>query len=74
MSDDYVIVWTDGACSNNQERKLASAGVGVYFGPNSPFNISEHLRGNIQTNQRAELTAVIRALGKNFNFDRWRLN
>ena len=58
----FVSVWTDGACSNNQNRNAASAGIGVYFGPNSPLNISEHLPGIAQTNQRAELCAVIRAL------------
>ena len=62
MDNEYVIVWTDGACSNNQDRNSASAGVGVYFGPGSRLNISEHLPGKLQTNQRAELTAVIRAM------------
>lgn len=61
-SPGHIPVWTDGACSNNQDRKRASAGVGVYFGSNSILNISERLDGNIQTNQRAELTAIIRAL------------
>jgi ribonuclease HI len=37
--------------------------VGVYFGPDSPLNISEPLRG-AQTNQRAEICAAIRAIKK----------
>jgi ribonuclease HI len=62
MTEELLKVWTDGACSNNQNPKLASAGVGVFFDFGSPLNISEPLQGPIQTNQRAELTAVIRAL------------
>ena len=55
-------VWTDGACSDNQSGEKAKAGVGVYFGPNDPKNLSEPLPGPKQTNQRAELWATIRAL------------
>ena len=36
--------------------------VGAYWGHDHPFNISEALQGNEQTNNRAELTAVIRVL------------
>ncbi len=39
----------------------ATAGIGVYFGPSDPRNLSEKLIGK-QTNNRAELTAAIRAL------------
>ncbi|KAF3766036.1 hypothetical protein M406DRAFT_221619, partial [Cryphonectria parasitica EP155] len=54
-------VYTDGsALSNGQEG--AVAGVGVFFGDRDPRNISERLPGDVQTNQRAELTAIIRAL------------
>lgn len=60
----YECVWTDGACSDNQSRGKAVAGVGVYFGDNDPRNVSEPLEGEKQTNQRAELTAIIRALEK----------
>lgn len=62
IDNNYVTVWTDGACSNNQNGAFASAGVGVYFGVDSPLNISEALPGTLQTNQRAELSAIIRAL------------
>lgn len=54
-------VFTDGCCHSNGQYG-ARAGVGVYFGPNDPRNISARLTGEIQTNQRAELTAAIRAL------------
>ncbi|KAJ1956084.1 hypothetical protein GGI12_005401 [Dipsacomyces acuminosporus] len=42
----------------------AKAGVGVYFGKLDPRNIAEPLKGERQTNQRAELTAILRAMEK----------
>jgi ribonuclease HI len=71
-----IHVYTDGSSLGNG-RVGAVGGVGVYFGPNDARlvhshmstiqaddvrNISEALRGKRQTNQRAELTAVARAL------------
>ncbi|XP_022088475.1 ribonuclease H1-like isoform X2 [Acanthaster planci] len=55
-----AVVYTDGACESNG-RRGARAGVGVYWGDNNPYNTSERLQGR-QTNQRAEITAAIRAL------------
>lgn len=55
MPDYYV--YTDGACSKNGYAG-ASAGIGVYFGPNDPRNISKKVIGK-QTNNTAELTAII---------------
>ncbi|OKL59188.1 hypothetical protein UA08_05883 [Talaromyces atroroseus] len=54
-------IYTDGSSLGNGS-KIAQAGVGVYFGPNDTRNVSEPLKGTRQTNQRAELTAIIRAL------------
>ncbi|KAB8240450.1 hypothetical protein BDV35DRAFT_124093 [Aspergillus flavus] len=54
-------IYTDGSSLKNG-RALASAGVGVYFGPGDNRNVSEPLKGSRQTNQRAELTAILRAL------------
>ncbi|KUL85854.1 hypothetical protein ZTR_07363 [Talaromyces verruculosus] len=54
-------IYTDGSSLGNG-KKIAQAGVGVYFGPNDTRNVSEPLKGHRQTNQRAELTAIIRAL------------
>ena len=57
---DYY-VFTDGACSNNG-KPSAKAGIGVFFAPNDPRNISRHLDPGIkQTNNTAELTAIIQA-------------
>ncbi|KAL2263585.1 hypothetical protein VTK26DRAFT_6052 [Humicola hyalothermophila] len=58
---DVMVVYTDGSSLGNG-KDGASAGVGVYFGPSDPRNISERLAGEVQTNQRAELTAILRAL------------
>jgi ribonuclease HI len=55
-----IVVSIDGACSDNGT-PAARAAVGVYFGPESPHNISERI-GGVQTSQRAEIRAAIRAL------------
>ena len=62
VEENFVKVWTDGACKDNQNQTKSVAGVGVYFGEDSPLNLSEPLLGEKQTNQRAELTAIIKAL------------
>ncbi|XP_073424259.1 ribonuclease H1-like isoform X2 [Dendrobates tinctorius] len=57
---DSTVVYTDGCCSRNGRLK-ARAGIGVYWGPNHPFNVAERLEGR-QTNQRAEIQAACKAL------------
>ncbi|KAK2850620.1 hypothetical protein FQN49_005488 [Arthroderma sp. PD_2] len=55
-------IYTDGSALRNGTAQ-AKAGVGVYFGPDDDSrNVSEPLLGSRQTNQRAELTAISRAL------------
>ncbi|KAJ1949667.1 hypothetical protein EC988_004681 [Linderina pennispora] len=54
-------VYTDGICKGNGQPG-AVGGVGVYFGCNDPNNLSEVLVGDRQTNLRADLTGVLRAL------------
>ncbi|EMD59916.1 hypothetical protein GGP41_008959 [Bipolaris sorokiniana] len=56
-----LVVHTDGGSRGNG-KVGARAGVGVYFGPRDPRNVGEPLRGERQTNQRAELVAIARAL------------
>lgn len=57
-----LTVWVDGASKNNG-KKHAKAGYGIYFGDNDPRNIGRALdAGQEQTNQRAELTAILEAL------------
>lgn len=60
--DDAVLkIYTDGSSRANGQLG-ARAGFGVFFGQGDPRNVSEPLRGEPQTNQRAELTAIKRAL------------
>ncbi|KAG8526252.1 uncharacterized protein KY384_000245 [Bacidia gigantensis] len=56
-----IRIHTDGSSIGNGTAG-AFAGIGVYFGRGDKRNISEALQGPKQTNQRAELTAVQRAL------------
>lgn len=60
-SDEYINVFTDGACSNNG-KKNASAGIGVYFGEDDPRNYSRKLSSKSKhTNNTAEIKAIIQA-------------
>ncbi|KAJ3246425.1 hypothetical protein HDU78_007143 [Chytriomyces hyalinus] len=56
-----VHIYTDGACSGNGKAG-ARGGIGVFFAPNDARNISEPLPGLVQTNNRAEILATVRAL------------
>lgn len=53
-------VFTDGSCRHNGAAG-AAGGVGVHFGQNNRFNVSERLEGSPQSNQRAELSAALKA-------------
>ena len=53
------VVWTDGACTNNQDHRFRRAGSGIYYHVASDYNFSFALPGVVQTNQRAELFAVL---------------
>lgn len=60
FESSFVQVYTDGACEKNGSTH-ARGGLGVYF-PNDEYkNISMPLSGK-QTNNRAELSAIIQAL------------
>lgn len=56
-----IRIYTDGSSLSNGQVG-AIGGVGVFFGKGDQRNISEGLVGTKQTNQRAELTAIMRAL------------
>jgi|UniRef100_A0A6C0IS21 ribonuclease HI len=60
VEKEEIVVYTDGACVNNGKSD-ARAGYGVYFGKNDDRNVSERYSGP-QTNNVAELLAIIRAL------------
>ncbi|KAK7046914.1 hypothetical protein R3P38DRAFT_3423007 [Favolaschia claudopus] len=53
-------VYADGSCLNNG-RDNASAGAGVFWGPNHPFNEAVRVPDN-QTNNRGEVYAILRIL------------
>ena len=52
-------VWTDGACSNNQDDRFRRAGSGVFYSSAHSMNWQGMLPGLLQSNQRAELFAVL---------------
>ncbi|KAJ6569210.1 ribonuclease H-like domain-containing protein, partial [Mycena capillaripes] len=55
-----IEVYVDGSCLNNG-RDNATAGAGIYWGPNHPWN--EAIRvPDAQTNNRGEVYAILRAL------------
>ncbi|RFU26132.1 hypothetical protein B7463_g10210, partial [Scytalidium lignicola] len=58
---NFLRVYTDGSSRGNGKTG-AMAGVGVFFGEGDPRNVSEPLAGPLQTNQRSELTGLLRAL------------
>jgi len=63
ISDSTVAqyVYCDGSTFNNG-KKFACGGIGIYFGPNDPKNVSEPFTRTIPTNQKTELYALIRTL------------
>jgi ribonuclease HI len=60
-SSEPQVVWTDGASSKNQDYRFRRAGSGIFYGPGHDLNFSCFLPGLLQTNQRAELFAVLLA-------------
>lgn len=60
LDKSSVVISVDGACSSNGTPS-ARAGLGVYFGPGSPYNMSARISGT-QTSQRAEIRAAVRGL------------
>jgi ribonuclease HI len=57
-----INVYTDGSCINNGNKKIKpKAGIGIYFGPDDPRNVSKKVIGK-QTNNVAEITAIIHTI------------
>ena len=52
-------VWTDGACAHNQDDRFRRAGSGIFYGLGHELNWCGMLPGLLQSNQRAELFAVL---------------
>ena len=57
-----IVVYTDGACTHNQDNRLRRAGCGAFWCLDHSLNISRLLEGPVQSNQRAELQAVLLVL------------
>eukprot|EP00973_Karenia_brevis_P060146 8370144-Karenia_brevis.AAC.1 len=57
--DGRVLIYTDGACRWNQFKRLRKAGVGAFWAEGHAKNISIPLPGPWQSNQRAELFALV---------------
>ena len=38
--DGRIIVFTDGACRNNQDDRFRRAGAGAFYGRNSPYKVA----------------------------------
>ena len=55
------VVFTDGACQNIQWKCSRIAGCGAFWADEHPFNADFALFGDEQTNNRAELRAVLYA-------------
>ena len=58
--DDRRVVWTDGSAIEDEAGKMR-AGAGVFYGVGNEKNRALEVQG-VQSNQRAELTAVLRCL------------
>jgi ribonuclease HI len=61
---NYIIAYTDGACTNNQNKKIRRGGYGVHFSKSEIENCSIKLTGDKITNQVAELSACLYAIEK----------
>ena len=64
INEDSFIAYTDGACKHNGSQK-AKAGIGIYFSDNNKIkinDISKRLIYKTQTNNAAELMAILQCL------------
>ena len=61
-NNDTTVAWTGGACVCDLDSRFRRAGCGVFFSINDDRNCSFTLPGHEQTDNRAELLAVIAAM------------
>lgn len=64
MKVKKIEVYTDGSCLGNEtkDESLRRAGIGIYFPGNPELNVSEKLNVPPNTNIRAEMYAIVRAI------------
>lgn len=60
------IIFTDGACSHNEDNRFWRAGSGTFYGVGHVLNWCGMLPGLAQSNQCAELFAVLVACAASF--------
>jgi ribonuclease HI len=58
LPEEKVVVYTDGSCLENGTEE-AQSGSGIWYGPDHPDNTSLRIPGTNQSNQVAELTAIL---------------
>ena len=59
-----VVIYTDGSCTQPSQPDLRRAGYAAYWGNEHPANFALPLEGLAQSNQRAELAAVVRCISQ----------
>lgn len=62
FKENVIDVFTDGCCLNNGKIKKKKAGYGIYFPKKEKFNVSNPFLIGDETNNRAELFALIHLL------------
>ena len=62
VQDGLVVVYSGGACKNNQSPRFRRAGCGGFWAKGHAYNFGLPLQGWSQTNIRAELQAVLTIL------------
>ncbi len=71
INEDSFIIYTDGACKYNGSQR-ARAGIGIHFSENNKISIpdiSERLIYKKQTNNAAELMAILKSLEKCLEYE-----
>ena len=71
INEDSFIIYTDGACKYNGSQR-ARAGIGIHFSENNIISIpdiSERLIYRKQTNNAAELMAILKSLEKCLEYE-----
>lgn len=62
VSNGYVVVWADGACTHQDDERIRRAGAGYFLFEDSSENGAFRVPGPIQTNNRGGLDAIVKAM------------
>ena len=58
----YMVAYTDGSAHNPEHRLTSRAGWAVWYGSDSPYNVSAPLCGLVQTSYKAEARALLQVV------------